>query len=282
MQNYNRALAEISEGSHYCKIVQADDWIFPECLHAMVKTFEQSASVGLVSSYCQVGDVLEGPCYPFQGETISGRECARWYLQTGYNVFGSQTTIMYRSSLVRQQRPFYNELLPHADLEKCMEILEHWDFGFVRQVLSFVRRENDSINSSLITFGTSALSRYITLQRYAPVFLEASEATCLKASCKRMYYRTLAKAVFRFRKSGFWQYHKKGLSTLGEPLDRPYLVLQTAVVLFWMAMHPRKTVMVALSSWHRKLSSKRQAKSHLNKDELAAGFYGESSRATRE
>jgi glycosyltransferase involved in cell wall biosynthesis len=33
VQNYNQALAEISEASEYCKIVQADDFIFPDCLH---------------------------------------------------------------------------------------------------------------------------------------------------------------------------------------------------------------------------------------------------------
>jgi glycosyltransferase involved in cell wall biosynthesis len=32
LENYNRALAEISEASQYCKIVQADDYIFPERL----------------------------------------------------------------------------------------------------------------------------------------------------------------------------------------------------------------------------------------------------------
>src|ERR1700730_17167571 len=51
VQNYNRALTEISNGSEYCKIVQADDFIFPECLSLMVQSFERSESIGLVSSY---------------------------------------------------------------------------------------------------------------------------------------------------------------------------------------------------------------------------------------
>ena len=48
LPNYNRALAAISDASTYCKIVQADDWIFPECLQLMVQAFEQSESIGLV------------------------------------------------------------------------------------------------------------------------------------------------------------------------------------------------------------------------------------------
>ena len=32
VQNYNFGLSLISPDSKYCKMVQADDWIFPECL----------------------------------------------------------------------------------------------------------------------------------------------------------------------------------------------------------------------------------------------------------
>src|SRR5258708_32283098 len=31
VQNYNAAIAEISDETKYCKIVQADDYIFPDC-----------------------------------------------------------------------------------------------------------------------------------------------------------------------------------------------------------------------------------------------------------
>ena len=145
LPNYNRALAAISDASTYCKIVQADDWIFPECLQLMVRAFEQSESIGLVSSYWLDGNELGGSGLPPQTAMIPGRECARWYLRTGIGIFGTQTQVMYRSSLVRHQEAFYNVSFPFADLQKCMEILKHWDFGFVHQVLSFSRRDNESI-----------------------------------------------------------------------------------------------------------------------------------------
>jgi len=260
LQNYNRALAEISQASQYCKIVQADDWIFPECLQLMVRTFEQSESIGLVSSYCQVGDTLQGSPYPFWTETVAGRECARWYLLTGYNIFGCQTTVMYRSSLVRQRQSFYDESLPHADLETCMEILKHWDFGFVRQVLSFVRRDNESIISTIITFSPFELHWYIILQRYAPVFLEAHEAASLKRKCKRIYYHALAKAAVQFRGFAFWQFHKRGLSTVSETLDRPYLALHIGLVLLWIASNPGSAIQLAVGSWKHKMATKRRSK----------------------
>src|SRR5262252_8130452 len=65
LQNYNRALAEISGASEYCKIVQADDYIFPQCLELLVQAFEQSESIGLLSSYRLNGDGVEGSGYPY-------------------------------------------------------------------------------------------------------------------------------------------------------------------------------------------------------------------------
>src|ERR1700722_16678635 len=100
LANYNRALAEISEASLYCKIVQADDYIYPECLQLMVQAFGQSESIGLVSSYRLTGNTVEGSGYPCRTTMLPGRECGRWFLRTGINIFGSQTTVMYRSSVV--------------------------------------------------------------------------------------------------------------------------------------------------------------------------------------
>ena len=49
--NWNQALNQISPQSKYCKIVHADDWLFPECIERMVKLAEANPSVGIVGSY---------------------------------------------------------------------------------------------------------------------------------------------------------------------------------------------------------------------------------------
>src|SRR5215472_1364030 len=137
--NYNSALTRISPESEYCKIVQADDFLFPDCLNLMVRAFEQSESIGLVSAYDLKGGVIRGSGVPFQAGFFPGREIAKLYLRKSVFPFGSPTTVMYRSSVVRSQSPFYAESLLHEDTEKCMQILENWDFAFVYQVLSFLR-----------------------------------------------------------------------------------------------------------------------------------------------
>ena len=46
-------------------MVEADNYIFPDCLDLMVRAFERSESIGLASSYCLIGDKLEGSGYPY-------------------------------------------------------------------------------------------------------------------------------------------------------------------------------------------------------------------------
>jgi len=253
-RHYNRALAEISADSQYCKIVQADDCLFPECLRLMVQAFEQSESIGLVSSYDLKGGTVRGSGLPYPTPLLPGRELARMVLRTGVFVFGSATTVMYRSALVRSCQPFYEEALLHEDTEKCMQILEHWDFAFVHQVLSFLRTDNvnESISAGVRSFQPDALDRYIIVQRYANVFLEACEAGALKKEAKRAYYRILGRETLRFRGAAFWQYHKTGLNTIGENIDKPYLALQIGRSLLGMALNPGTTASRAMERARRR------------------------------
>jgi hypothetical protein len=229
-------------------MVQADDYIFPECLQSMVKTFEQSESIGLVSSYYLKGHTVRGYEFPYPAPFLHGKDLAQLYLRTGVYVFGSPSTVMYRSSIVRNQQPFYDESLLHEDTEKCMQILQHWDFGFVYQVLSFLRMENESVSSRVRDFQPRALDWYIIAQRYAAVFLEPDEAAALKKESRQEYYRLLAHQALLLREPAFWQYHRRGLKTLGEELDRPYLAIQMSRELLWMAANPGMTVTRALRS----------------------------------
>jgi glycosyltransferase involved in cell wall biosynthesis len=257
VQNYNSALAAISDASKYCKIVQADDYIFPDCLKLMVQMFEQSESIGLVSGYDLKADIVRGSGFPYRVSPVPGKEAARIYLVNEIFPFGSPTTVMYRSSLVRGPRPFYDESRLHEDTEKCMQILQTWDFGFVPQVLSFLRADNESISSAVRSFQPYSLDRYIIVQRYASVFLDPGEAAALKKQAKRDYYEALAHAALRFRGSAFWRYHEKGLETLGEKIDWRYLVLQTAKYLLRMMLNPWSTVGSAMRYLKRRTANNR-------------------------
>lgn len=242
VENYNRALEEISEASRYCKIVQADDFIFPECLRLMVLAFEQCESIGLVSSYWLKGNELRGSGFPYPTPVFAGKEMARLYLRKDVWVFGSPTAVMYRSCIIKKGQSFYDETQLHEDSDTCMKILEQWDFGFVHQLLSFSRLDNVSISFAVRDFQPAVLARYILIRRYASVFLAADEAVALKRKARREYYSVLAKEALRGWDSDAWQYHVIGLRTIGETLDGPYLALQVARQALWNAANPAAAI----------------------------------------
>jgi glycosyltransferase involved in cell wall biosynthesis len=248
LENYNDAMTQISDLSKYCKLVQADDWLFPECLQLMVSIFEQSGKIGLVSSYWLEDDVLCGSGYPVRAPILNGVECAKWFLRSDTRIFGSQSTVMYRSSVVRESKEFYNVKFPAADLEVCLEILRKWDFGFVTQVLSFTRRDNGGINFSLGPYMPYQLHGYIIVQRYASVFMDPSEATATKRKARRYYYGILARAALQLKGPEFWRFHKAELKIIPENINRPYLLLHIIIVAIWVLSNPGKIVARATSS----------------------------------
>ena len=274
LPNYNRALRQISDGSKYCKLVQADDWIFPECLELMVQAFEQSESIGLVSSYWLEGSNLGGAGLPWEVRMLQGTECARLFLRTGIYVFGSPTQQMYRSSCVRQHEAFYDISLPFgADVQKAVELLKDWDCGFVHQVLSFTRRGNDgSIYQSQLPFSPDDLLWYIIARRHAPLFLGHDEAALIIRKKRREYYRALARAVLRLEGPAFWQYHKVGLKALSkcETHDWLYLTVRIAAEFLWLASNPGTTGVKAFRLWKRK-GSQESHEPGINRGWLASG-----------
>ncbi len=258
VEHYNRALAEISSASQYCKMVQADDYIFPECLRLMVQVFEQSETIGIVSSYDLKDNVVRGSGYPYPAPVLPGKEVARKLLRNGIFPFGSPNTVMYRASLVRDRTPFFDESLLHEDTERCLQILRTWDFGFVHQILSFMRvnNANESVSEGVRSYNPDLLDRYIIVRRYAPMFLEASEAQALGKQVRRAYYSFLAKEYLRRRGRGFWKYHVDGLETLGESLDRSCLMRQVFQTVMMMAANPGNTIMHALGMGRGKISGR--------------------------
>ena len=56
--NHNLAFRQISPQAKYCKIVSADDWLFPDCIKQLVAVAEANPSVGIAGCYQLSGDCL--------------------------------------------------------------------------------------------------------------------------------------------------------------------------------------------------------------------------------
>ena len=136
-ENHNIAFRSISPESRYCKVVAADEWIFPECIEKMVQIADQHPSVAIVGSYglCETKVVYDG--LPYSRTVVTGRELFRksmdGFIWGGPRFFGGPTSLLFRSDIVRSRHAFFDVDNFHADTEACFEFLEHFDFGFVHQ-----------------------------------------------------------------------------------------------------------------------------------------------------
>src|SRR6185312_14650363 len=144
--NHSLAFSKISTESKYAKMVFGDDWLFPNCISEMVSVAEENPSIGIVTAYGLLGSSVMWTGLPYPSTVVSGIDvCRRLFLERTY-VFGTATSQLIRSDLIRSRRPFYNEPNLHADTEVCLELLKTCDFGFVHQVLTYTRERMASLS----------------------------------------------------------------------------------------------------------------------------------------
>src|SRR5262249_39603990 len=135
--NHNIAFRQVSRESKYCKLIAADDLLFPECLEKMVSVAEEHPRVGIVGSYQLRGTEVDWRGIPYPNTVVPGTIIGRMHLLGGPWVLGTATSVMFRSDIVTSRDSFYNESNLHADDEACVEFLDRCDFGFVHQILTF-------------------------------------------------------------------------------------------------------------------------------------------------
>jgi glycosyltransferase involved in cell wall biosynthesis len=241
--NWNNALRQISPESKYCKVLHADDFLFPECLERMVELAEANPSVGIISSYRvdgQKGVHEGGPPYPCS--VVSGRGVCRKTLKSRkYYIFGSPSTRLIRADLVRKRKAYYNESYYHAGPAECFEQLQNCDFGFVHQVLSYTRRDIDAQTATFRQrYATGRPERLAWLKEYAPAYFDPDELEELFRKEERGYYRFLAQQVLNRRGKDFFDYQKKRLEQHGFHLSRKRLLYSQIRGLIGLITHPHK------------------------------------------
>ena len=215
LPNHNRALQQISSASRYCKVVFADDLIVPECLAKMVDVAEQYPSVGIVGAYGLEGDRVVWTGIPYPVRIVAGRELCRRLFLDGLYVFGTATSLLYRTEVVRQTRPFFIEDHVHGDSEACVVALKTWDFGFVHQVLTISQLRRGSLRTQSEDIGTYCAGKLRELVAHGSAFLTPEEyKRCLKKSVAQ-YYGNLGGGLLRMRGADYWKYHIDQLGASG-------------------------------------------------------------------
>jgi hypothetical protein len=126
------------------------------------------------------------------------------------------------------------------DAEVCFDLLAGCDFGFVHQVLSFTRTENDSLWRGMRGYDGWLLARRNQLAQFGRQYLAPDEFDRLWRARERRYRRFLAEAWLARRDEGFWKFHEKGLATVGDTIDRKALLRDAARVALGYAVSPRR------------------------------------------
>jgi glycosyltransferase involved in cell wall biosynthesis len=246
ISNHNKAFSLISPGSAYCKVVSADDWLFPECIERMVALAQSHPTIGIVGSYQLSGGAekwyLRTYGLPYHNTVIPGREIGRRQLLGELDVLGNPTSSLYRSDLVRSSDSFYPNSSAEADVSACFKYLRNNDFGFVHQVISFERLHHDRITTTSQAFNAYVGSKLNDLLTYGSSYLTPAEIAARTQDLLDGYYKFLAISAVNFRDRQFWKYHRKRLQEAGHPLDLGRLAKAVCVKLADLLFNPKETV----------------------------------------
>ncbi len=256
--SHNIAFRQISPQSEYCKVVAADDWLFPECLEKMVDLAAKHPSVAIVGAYGLYGQPGVGVAWvglPYPSAVVpGGREACRLRLLEGQYVFGTPTSVLYRSDIVRSRHAFYNESNFHADSEACFEFLGNRDFGFVHQILTFRRMQEGSLTSLSKRLNTYLPGVLYELVNYGSKYLSDDE---LKSRTKEHlgdYYRYLGKQIYTWPGREFLSFHRGKLAEVGYPLSVWGLTFAAISYALDLLLNPKATAEAVVRRLHRVVS----------------------------
>lgn len=231
--NWNHALRQMHPDSAYCKVLHADDCLFPECIERMVALAEAHPSVGVVGSYRLRGRLPRpSPGLPHTRRVFPGEEICRATLRRELSPFGSPSSVLVRARLVRERERFYDERFLHADKAVCLELLEKCDFGFLPEILSFSRVHDDSVSAgSAEPYGTRILEDLLMLRQLGARHLEGPELAERLQRAERRYYRNLARRLIESRDPEVLRFHRRRLREFDATLRTPKLARAALVEL---------------------------------------------------
>jgi glycosyltransferase involved in cell wall biosynthesis len=216
-ESYIRALRAMSPASEFCKVLSADDWLFPRCLEEMVAVARSSDTVGLVSAYRLAGDRVDLDGLPYAETVFDGHAILRRSLLEEISVLGSLTALLLRSRIVRETDPFLDGRFEHADTEAACRVLSEHDFGFVHQVLTYTRRLPGTPYDESHRLNTYGPEYLCFLVRYGPTVLAPDEYRhTLRRSLRRyaVWHVKQAPRPSRLREPKFFAYHERALELL--------------------------------------------------------------------
>ena len=109
---------------------------------------------------------------------------------------------------------------PHADVSGVYNALQHSDFGFVHQILTYTRVHTGSQTSQSFTFGRINRALLSYMKRFGPIYLTEDELKPQLQIFSDMYYDWLAAALLENSfDQGFLEKQRQELASSDIELD---------------------------------------------------------------
>ncbi len=242
LANYNKALSHIADDTQWVKIVQADDWAYRHCLQDLMATVAGRPEVVGASGYTKIGRRVYLQGLEDRESILPGREICRRFLLHGTYVWGSQTAHMVRADVVRARQPFYYENSPCPDVDFWFEILDGRDFAFVPQVLTYTRRQNDSVMSKLRVFDVGAVSEMVCIEKYGARYLGPEELARRRREVLGEYHRVMGTRWLRGAPPGYWSFQRSSQAYAGREFSRLELARGVAGAALDLLLNPKTTL----------------------------------------
>ena len=243
IDSHSTAFTLISDEAKYCNVLGADDWFLPNYLERKVKLAEAHPTVGMVCSYVLAGSRVNGLALSYPSPCVPGREIIRRRLLNGLKGIGGPTTVMIRADIVRAKRPFYNPLNYAGDIEAYLDLLLEHDLGFVHEVLTYMRTNEDSKTTSYLGRVASYYHDDIhEVTKFGPLVLTEPEYKARLKLATRTYYRMLGRSVLPFRGREFWDYHRKHVTKMGYSFSYMRVALNAALRVLDLIGNPKRTI----------------------------------------
>jgi len=238
-KNGNYVFTLMSGESRYCKVIHADDWMFPECIEKMVEVAERFPDIGIVSSYRLDGNSVSLSGLPYPSHHTPGKEIARSYLLKGTYYFGSPSSLLIRSDLLRKRDELYNQNHLHSDGAACLDLLTESDFGFVHQVLTCTRRHDESVSSRIAhKLRTHRLGPLQHLVDYGSVFLSKEEYRHRLKELVHHNHREMGRDLVTMRSGDQFKYHQNRLKDMGIKIN-PFKLFTSMLIHIYKFIHSK-------------------------------------------
>ncbi|MCP4310811.1 MAG: glycosyltransferase family 2 protein [Bacteroidetes bacterium] len=214
-ENWNFTFLNRNTESKYFKILPADDLIYPSYLQEMVNVMEGDHDVGICTSYRLVDrKVRADGLNPAEGNVFDGKRILVAQLKREFDLTSSANAVLYRVEALNKTEAFphiFQDKPYHNDTWLSYQLLSEFKLGFVFQVLSYTRRHEGTVTSTVThSLDTPLYFWELALHRYMDLDPELS----------KVYRETRLKYTNLFLRSWF-RTNRKVISWHKERLERP-------------------------------------------------------------